>query len=105
MQLGEDRSSTTAELAARVDDLLAATMTTTMPVVAVEEEKTVEAAMESRPNKRKRSQWGQKKRPYNGGNSGNNGNQAAMASWTCLSHTKYGDQARRCHPAYSRAEN
>ena len=100
-QLGEDRSSTTAKLAARADDLVAATRTATMWVAAVEEE-TVAAATESRPNKGKMSQQGLKKRPQNGGNSGN---QAAIASWTCLSHTKYGDQARRCNPACSTAEN
>ena len=107
IQLGEDRTSTTAELAARADDLLAATRTATMPVAAVEEE-TVAAATEHRPNKRKKSQWGQKKRPHtdgNGGRSSNGGNQAAISSWTCFAHTKYGDQAIKCHPSCSRAEN
>ena len=97
IQLGEDRSSTTAVLAARADDLLAASRTATMPV-----------ATEKPPNKRKRSMWGQKKRPHtggNGGNSNNGGNQAAISNWTCFAHTKYGDQANRCHPSCSRAEN
>ena len=105
IQLGEDRSSTTAELVARADDLLAATRTATMPVAAVEEE-TV--ATDSRPSKRRRSQWGNKKRPHtggNGGNSSNGGNQAAISSWTCFTHTKHRDQTIKCHPSCSRAGN
>ena len=106
IQLGEDRSSSTAELAARADDLLAAAKTATMPVAAVEEE-TVAAATDSRPTKRKRSQRGNK-RPHTGGDGGrssNGGNQAAIAGWTCFAHTKFGDKASRCHPSCSRAGN
>jgi hypothetical protein len=105
IQLGEDRSSSTAELAARADDLLAAAKTAAMPVAAVEE---VQVVAESRSSKRKKPQWGEKKRPHTGGDGGrssNGGNQAAIAGWTCFAHTKFGDKASRCHPACSRAGN
>jgi len=104
--LGEDDTSTIANLAARADALMDAKAPRDQPKAASVEESMVAAAGTAPPSSshKRKPDWGKKKKPAAKKNHGDGG-----GPWQdmglCWSHYNWGSKARNCKPPSGRAEN
>jgi len=109
--LGEDETSSIADLAARADALMDAEAVKENTVAAAVEEATVAATgVAPHPASRKRKQdWSKKKKPAPSRNKGDVGGATNPGPWQdmglCWSHYNWGSKARNCKPPCARAEN
>jgi len=107
--LGEDTSSSAAELAARADKRQSATAKKTTPGIhAVEGEGEVSSVKQDKDKSRKRKRFSEQKgKRTGGGDAWSKDVAAAEKLGLCLSHYRYGSEAykRNCRPGCARAEN
>jgi hypothetical protein len=108
--LGEDETSSIADLAARADALMDAEAAKDNAITAAVEEATVPAAGLAPPssNRKRKLEWIKKKKPAAKKNHGD-GDRPDPGLWQdlgiCWSHYTYGDKAKKCKPPCARAEN
>ena len=108
--LGEDKTSSIADLAAQADALMDAEAAKDNAITAAVEEATVAAAGLAPPSSNciRKPEWIKKKKPAAKKNH-SDGDRPDPGPWQdlgiCWSHYTYGDKAKKCKPACARAEN
>jgi hypothetical protein len=108
--LGEDESSSTAELAARADALVAFAAKSTAPINAVDEEQEIAVVRDDNSKKRKFNPK-RKKGKESGAAGGGGAPQSGPTEWEklglCYAHFRFGSDAykKSCRPGCARAGN
>jgi len=110
--LGEDDTSSIADLAARADALMDAEEAKDHAVAAAVEKATGDAAGMAPPSsaRKRKPDWSKNKKPATKKNKGNGDrDRPDPGPWQdlgiCWSHYTYGDKAKKCRPPCARAEN
>ncbi len=110
--LGEDDTSSIANLAARADTLMDAKVAKDLPKAAAVKELTMAAAGAAPPSSsskrkpdwnKKKKRWATTKNHGDGGGANNPGPWQDMG--LCWSHYNWGSKARNCKPPCARAGN